>query len=451
MSAAAAPAVPLLAEGVTVRYGERVALHELDLTVQAGELVAIAGPNGSGKTTLLSAALGFVPLAAGELRLFGRTVASLSFRERARAVAWVPQIEAVRENVRLVDYVLHGRYPYLRFLEREGPDDLAVADEVLAGVGLADRAADGLLSLSGGERQRAVLARAFAQTTPLLLLDEPTAHLDIGHQLDVLARVRQLSRQRGVAVVAALHDLNLAARFADRIVVLSRGRKAADGPPREVLSPELLERVWGITAELHPDPRSGTPYLVPHRLSRTTTAGPATEFGPVHVVGGGGAAAPVLRALVDDGYRVTAGTLHMLDSDTEAAEALGVPAAVEAPFAPIGAEARGRHRELLAAARAIVVAPFPVGPANLANLEDVGPFAATTPCYCLAGAADRRARDFTGGRATALLDALLRSGAREVGDIPQLLRELSRLATEARRDGAALRADRPAAPERADA
>ncbi len=427
MAAAAAPA--LVYRAASVRYGERAALQAVDLTVGPGEFVAVAGPNGSGKTTLLSAALGFVPLAAGTVALFGAEVGRMPYRERARRVAWVPQTEPVRENVRLLDYVLHGRYPYLRFLEAEAPGDYALALDTLAAVGLADRAGDGLLTLSGGERQRAILARAFAQTTPLILLDEPTAHLDIAHQLDVLARVRELSRQRSVAVVAAIHDLNLAARFADRIVVLSRGRRVADGAPADVLQTELLERVWGITAERHRDARSGLPYLVPHRLSRRDAApGPGREFGPVHVVGGGGAATPLLRALVDDGYRVTAGVLPLLDSDTEAAEALGVPAAVEAPFAPIGEEARQRHRELLAAAVAIVLAPFPVGPSNLANLEEVLPFVGRSPTFCVEAPVGAGPRDYTGGRATALLGSIVSAGARSVASVEELRAALHALA-----------------------
>lgn len=409
------PATALRFHGVTVRFGDRTALLDVDLEIPSGEFVALAGPNGSGKTTLLRAALGFLRPDSGTVELFGDGVQGLTAVERARRVAWVPQEENARDDVPLFEYVLYGRYPHLGWLEGEGAADRATAWEALRAVDLADRARDGILSVSGGERQRAILARALVQEAPLVLLDEPTSHLDIAYQLDLLTRVKELSRSRGVTVVAALHDLNLAARFADRIVVLSRGRRVADGAPTTVISEELLARVWGVVADLRRDPRTGAPYLLPHRLVTPTPPGPGTFLGkgPVHVVGGGGSGAPYLRALSEAGYRVSAGALHLLDSDLETAEGLGALTAVEVPFAPIGEEVRVRLRTLLAAATAIVVAPFPVGPSNLPNLEEVKGFLGRVPILIVRRTSPEE-WDFTDGRARAIERELLRGGAREV-------------------------------------
>ncbi len=402
--------------GLEVHYGDRRALHAVDLDVPRGQFVGLAGPNGSGKTTLLRTLLGFLEPTAGTVEIFGDPVPSLSIRARARRVAWVPQSEALRDNVPLIDYVLYGRYSLHGPLDADTATDREVARDALREVGLLDRASDGIAGISGGERQRAVLARALAQETPLLLLDEPTAHLDIGHQLDLLARVRRLCEQRGVTVIAALHDLNLAARFADRVVVLTRGLRVADGTPSAVLSEELLARVWGVDAELGVDAKSGLPYLVPRRLVTEAPPSPGDlSEGPVHVVGGGGAGASVMRSLVDAGFRVTAGSLHLLDSDAEAAEALGIIAAVEAPFAPLGDAVRSRNRALLAEARAIVVAPFPVGPSNLANLEDLRPFAGRVPMVLIAPRPGIEL-DFTGGSALRLRAELRSQGASEAGN-----------------------------------
>jgi iron complex transport system ATP-binding protein len=406
---------------LSVQYGTRVALHDVDLEVRAGEFLALTGPNGSGKTTLIRAVLGFLDPAVGSVEVFGKSVEELSVRERARQVAWVPQEENLRDQVLLCDYVLYGRFPHHGRMDGETDDERRLAERILNDVGLGDRAMDGVLSLSGGERQRAVLGRALAQETPILLLDEPTAHLDIGHQLDLLARVRALSRSRGVAVVAALHDLNLAARFADRIVVLSRGRRVADGVPAQVLSEDLLARVWGIAADLARDRRTGLPYLVPHQLVHSSHRDPSSPFvGPVHVVGGGGSAAAFLRALTEEGFGLTAGALHLLDSDAEVAEALSIPSAIEAPFAPLGSGVRERHRALLGAARAIVVCPFAVGPSNLANLLDVAPFVGRAPTFLLTAPAIRE-RDFCGGEAEKAYRALSDAGATEVPDLAALL------------------------------
>ncbi|HUZ79835.1 MAG TPA: ABC transporter ATP-binding protein [Thermoplasmata archaeon] len=429
MSGTPATAPPLRLVGVSVSYGARTALRKIDLSVRSGEFVALAGPNGSGKTTLLRTVLGFVTPSAGRVELFGDALESLSILERARRVAWLPQEESPRDDVRLIDYVLYGRYAFHGLLEGDSEEDYRLGHSILEQVGLADRADDGLLSISGGERQRAVLARALAQTTPLLLLDEPTSHLDIGHQLDLLARVRDLAHRRGVTVVAALHDLNLAARFADRIVVLSRGRCVADGPPAEILSEGLLAQVWGVVADLRREPRTGMPYLIAHHLT-TAPRGPGsgTGFGPVHVVGGGGAAAPYLRTFADDGYSLSVGALHLLDTDAEVAEALLIRGPIEAPFAPLGPEVRERHRALLAAARAIVVAPFVVGPSNLANLEDLRPYVRTTPSF-LVSRPSITERDFTGGRATQVYQQLREAGAREVTGMEEIVRELRALSS----------------------
>jgi len=422
-----APAVRVRRLGV--RFKDRVALHAVEFDIAPGEFIALAGPNGSGKTTLLRALLGFLDPDEGGVELFGTPVADLSVRERALRVAWVPQEESLRDDVPLSQYVLYGRYPHHRPLDGDTEADRALVERILGEVGLADRAADGILSISGGERQRAILARALAQQTPLLLLDEPTSHLDIAHQLDLLSRVRALSRTEHVTVVAALHDLNLAARYADRIVVLSRGRRVADGSPRAVLSEDLLARVWGVDAELAVDSRSGLPYLLPRRLI-TETRSPPSAFspGPVHVVGGGGAGAPILRGLADEGIRVTAGALHLLDTDAETAESLGVVAAVEGPFSPLSDSTRAHHRVLLREARVIVVAAFAVGPSNLANLEDVLPFAGPTPVIVV-DPPKGTTLDFASGGATTAREALRSAGATFVPDADAAVREAVRVLT----------------------
>ena len=425
----------LSVRGVSLRYGARTALQEVSVDVGPGELVALAGPNGSGKSSLMRVAAGLESPSEGAVRIGERDLTELRLIERARRVAWMPQEEAVDDDLSVRAYVRYGRHPYIAPLSPESRADHEAVREALALVGGEEFADRTLLSLSGGERQRVRLARVLAQSTPLLLLDEPTAHLDIGHQLDVLERVRAAARARRLAVVAALHDLNLAADFADRVVVLSNGRKVADGPPSAVLSSTLLARVWGIEGDLRRDERSGRPYLVPRRLlGPPSRAG--TGLGPVHVVGGGGVAAPVLRDLADAGFELSVGALHLLDSDMEVAEALAIPAAVEAPFAPLGEAVRERNRELLRAARAIVVAPFAVGPSNLANLLDLAPFLRQVPVLILSEP-PIASRDFTGGLAVAAYQLLLEGGAQEVAGAA-LRGELSR-----RLSGAA---ERPLAP-----
>jgi iron complex transport system ATP-binding protein len=234
----------ITARGVRVRYGRRVAVEGVDLEVAAGEWVALVGPNGAGKTSLLRALAGVVAC-RGEIEIGGRLRQEWRRREAARLVALVAQHPVLPGGMTAAEYVLLGRTPHLGYLAAERAGDVAAALAALERLDAAALAARPLGSLSGGERQRVVLARALAQQSQVLLLDEPTASLDIGHQQQVLDLVEGLRRERGMAVLGALHDLTLAAQYADRLVLLDAGRVAAEGTAAEVLTPAALTRFSG--------------------------------------------------------------------------------------------------------------------------------------------------------------------------------------------------------------
>ena len=231
------------ARDLRIRLGGRPVLDGVDLTVPAGEWIAVIGPNGAGKSTLLRAVGGLLP-ADGTLDLFGTPISRLGRRDRARLVATVVQSPVVPAGMAVADYVLLGRTPYVPPLGRESAADLAVVGEVLDRLDLTGFAQRLLSTLSGGERQRVLLARALAQAAPLLLLDEPTSALDIGHQQEVLELVDELRRDRGLTVLATMHDLSVAGEYADRLLLLAGGRAVADGPPAEVLTEENLARYY---------------------------------------------------------------------------------------------------------------------------------------------------------------------------------------------------------------
>jgi iron complex transport system ATP-binding protein len=211
----------------------------VSLSVASGEWVTVIGPNGAGKSTLLRAIAGLVRFRGG-IELFGQASEALSRRQRARLVAMVPQDPVVPAGMVVLDYVLLGRTPYIPPLGRESAADLVAVDEALTRLDLTRFAGRRLESLSGGERQRVFLARALAQGATLLLLDEPTTALDIGHQQEVLELVDRLRRDGRLTVLATMHDLSIAGEFADRMVLLANGRVIAAGPPREVLTERLL-------------------------------------------------------------------------------------------------------------------------------------------------------------------------------------------------------------------
>ncbi|GAA2610678.1 ABC transporter ATP-binding protein [Actinomadura fulvescens] len=237
----------------------RPVLRGVTLEVPGGSWTAVIGPNGAGKSTLLRAVLGLRP-ARGEIEVAGTDLRTLKPRQRARIVAYAPQSPNLPIGMTVFDYTLLGRSPYIPHLGRESARDRAVASEVLERLDLSGLAARSLDQLSGGERQRVVLARALAQQTSVLLLDEPTTALDIGHQQQVMELIDQLRLADELTVVTTIHDLTLAGQYADRLVLLSAGRVAAAGPPAEVLTATAVAEHFDARVRVAPGP-DGRPVL----------------------------------------------------------------------------------------------------------------------------------------------------------------------------------------------
>ena len=240
-------------ESLSVDYGSRRVLHEVTLSVQSGEILALIGPNGAGKSTLIRAASGVIPF-SGHVRTNGDTFHALTPIQRARYMAVVPQAISLPPAFTVWETVLMGRTPHLGFLGQTSTADEDLARRALERVH-ADTLADRRVGeLSGGERQRILLARALCQSTPILLLDEPTAHLDLQYQVSLLELVRKLVHEDKLAVLIALHDLNLAARYADRVALMVDGSIKAIGSPREVLTAELISEsyCWPVDVVEHP-------------------------------------------------------------------------------------------------------------------------------------------------------------------------------------------------------
>lgn len=261
-----APVLSLV--GVSITLGGRQIVHGVDLSVGSGEFVGIVGPNGAGKTTLLNAIVGTVPF-AGEVALTGRGVTTMTRGERARSVALVPQRPVVPPGMTVADYVLLGRTPHLGLLAGETRRDIEAARTSLVSLEVEGLSGRDLASLSGGEFQRVVLARSLAQGAPLLLLDEPTSALDVGHSQRVLGLVDAMRRSCGLTVVAAIHDLTLAAQFCDRLVMMSGGRVVSEGKPVTVLTESSIRAHYGATVRVLDD-GDGRVVVIPSRSDPDT-------------------------------------------------------------------------------------------------------------------------------------------------------------------------------------
>jgi iron complex transport system ATP-binding protein len=267
----------LTVEGAALGYGDRVVVESLDLAVPPGQITAIVGANACGKSTLLRAMSRLLTPRSGKVVLDGRDLHRLNTKDVARALGLLPQSPIAPEGIVVSDLVSRGRNPHQGLLGRwTSADDVAVADalEVTNTVDLADRCVD---ELSGGQRQRVWIAMALAQQTDILLLDEPTTFLDVSHQIDVLDLLADLNRVRGTTIVMVLHDLNLAARYADHLVAMSGGRVHIKGAPEQVLTAETVREVFGLESQIIGDPVSGKPMVLPigrhHALMGATSLG----------------------------------------------------------------------------------------------------------------------------------------------------------------------------------
>ena len=357
---------PLRASGIVVEVSAARLLDGVSLEAGRGEMVGIIGPNGAGKSTLLKVMAGLLRRREGAVSLEGHDLDGMSPREVARTLAMVPQLSPYTYGFTSMEFVMMGRYPHMGRFQVEGAAERRAAAAALETVGLEHLAERTVTTLSGGERQRVFIARALAQAPRVLLLDEPTASLDIQHQMKVLELVRGMA-QDGVTTIAAVHDLTLAARYCDRLALLHQGRIVAEGTPEAVLTPPNVERAFGVRCIVYPDPFTGGLSVRP--LDTSPKAGGQTVPQKVHVVCGAGSGARLLYELHEAGHQVTAGVLGAGDTDRAAADILGVPYVPTPAFGAIDEQTHARHLAMLAEANAAVLCETPFGANNLANLQ----------------------------------------------------------------------------------
>jgi iron complex transport system ATP-binding protein len=401
-------------EAVSVGYDSAV-VADATFEVRPGEIVGLIGPNGAGKTTLVRAVTGGARIFGGAVTVAGRAVGGYSRLELARLVAVLPQTAPSSFAFTAKQFVEMGRHAHVSRFGDLGSLDHAAVDRALALTDTGSLAHRRVDKLSGGDLQRLTLAQALAQEPSVLLLDEPTSHLDLNHRLQVLDVVRLLA-DGGLAVLAVFHDLDMAARYSDRLVVVSGGGVHTQGSPEQVLTRATLAAVFGVAAVIGRDPVTGTVQVLP--VLRSEGAGVAPRGVRVHVVSGSGTGAAIMRRLVLDGFEVSAGALSSDDTDGAVAGALGLHMREIAPYAAMTAEDEGATHALAAVADVVVAVATPYGPENIGNLRAVAGRAAST---VLVGDITPE-MDFSRGEATALWNALIEAGARTCADPRDLVR-----------------------------
>jgi iron complex transport system ATP-binding protein len=258
----------LATDHLTLAYGKRVIVRELGVEIPDRSFTVIIGANGCGKSTLLRALARVLRPASGSVLLDGKSIGDYPSRHVARVIGLLPQSPITPDGITVAELVSRGRFPHQGALRRESPEDRAVIERCLAETGLTELRQRPVTELSGGQRQRAWIAMALAQDTELLLLDEPTTYLDLTHQIEVLDLCARL-HEAGRTVVAVLHDLNQAARYASHLIALREGEVIAQGPPAHVLTADLVDRAFALRARIIKDPESGTPLVIPVARPRT--------------------------------------------------------------------------------------------------------------------------------------------------------------------------------------
>jgi iron complex transport system ATP-binding protein len=410
----------LKAESISFRYPGREVFRGLNLSLEEGEIVGLIGPNSSGKTTLLKILDGVLAPEAGEVFLRGERIRSLSRSEVARTIAVVPQEMEVPFSFTAGEIVLMGRAPYLGRFSWEKKKDLDIAREGMALTDVLDLEKRPFWELSQGEKQRVLMARALAQEPKIILLDEPTSHLDINHQVEINELVRRLNEDRNLTVLNISHDLNLAAEYSRRIVLLHRGKVFAAGSPAEVLTEENIRRVYETTVFVERNPLSGAPRVVP--IGRPQETPP--RRGAVHIICGAGSGIDSARRLRLRGYRVTLGVLNVGDTDQKMGQTLGLTMVLEEPFSPISEKAYRENQELIARADRVVVEKFLVGPGNLLNLKAaIDALQIGKKVIVLENDLEF---DFTGGEAADRYRRLKEGGAVFIPDHSRLLEEVEK-------------------------
>lgn len=414
-------------DGLHAGYSGVAILQGVSIELRESEFAGVIGPNGSGKTTLLRSMSRVLPPMSGSVSLDGRDIYSIPARDFARRVAVVPQDTLVAFDFSVLEIVLMGRSPRLGRFAVEGQRDVDIALEALARTGTAHLKDRQINALSGGERQRVMVARALAQEPEVLLLDEPTSHLDISFQFEIMDLVKSLNRERGMTILAGLHDLNLASQYCDRLILIGQGSVQADGSPDEVITADNIRRVYGAEVWVRKHPATARPYVIAGVKPKARMDRDILSKTTVHVIGGGGTAAPVLAKLARRGYSLTCGVLNVGDADQEVAEALDVPHVSQQLFAQTTPESLESHRELMRAADMVVLTDVPIGHGNIANVEvALEATRAGKPVIALKPDLISE-RDYTEGKATELVGEIVALGGRGAATVDEVVRAVEQL------------------------
>lgn len=403
--------VSIEALDVTCGYYNETVLEDVTLHLSSGDFIGIIGPNGAGKTTLLRLLCKNLKPRSGKVLLNQENLLSYSARQIAQEVGVVPQEIDAAFSFTVEETVLMGRNPHQGFSWGYSRHDLCIAKEAMEHtetISLSNRV---LADLSGGERQRVIIAQVLAQEPQILLLDEPTTHLDINHQLEILDLIRKLNMENQLAVLAIFHDLNLAAQYCKQLLLLKKGKVIAFGKPSEILTPPLIKEVFDVDVAIDVHPLTQRLFLTPLQGASARLAHGTRASFNIHLICGGNTGGLLMSQLLKHGYSVTCGILNIMDTDQKTAEFFGIPHVSEAPFSPISDSAYEKGLKQISGSNVVIVTNLPFGQANLRNLDLAHHARKKGITTIILNSPAIEMRDYTNGRAQIKLMKLVEDGA----------------------------------------
>src|SRR4030042_104951 len=417
----------LSVKNLNFSYGKKKILDDVSFNVEKGDFISILGPNGAGKSTIINLISSILKDYEGRIEISGRNLKSLKSNDVAKMLAVVPQYTDPGFSFTVAELVMMGRNPYISRFGTERKEDFHAADVAMEKTKILTFTNRKFSELSGGGEERVIIAQALAQNSPILLLDEPTSHLDINFQIEFMNLFLDLNIKEEKTIIGIFQDINLAIQNSQKIMLLKEGRIFNFGSVEDTINRENIRNVFGSDVFIGRNPVTGNLFVSPvfnTAVERDIMAQTANKYSRVHVIGGGGAASQVISLLHSSGYIISCGVINTLDSDLDTARMLGIPYTAEAPFSPISPDSQNRNLEFIKSSDAVILPAVEFGPGNFSNLISVDKAIGLRKKVIIIDKKNIRKRDHTGGKAEKLYGKIIKGGAIAVESVNQVLKHL---------------------------
>ena len=413
----------IVIESLDFGYTSELVLKDISFSVEKGQFMSIIGPNGSGKSTLLKNLSNIYHPLNGRIDINGKNINDYSKKELATKVALVPQDTTISYDFSVFDIVLMGRFPYIGRFKKESESDYEKVIEALKLTNTFHLRDRNINELSGGERQRVIIARALVQEPEIIFLDEPTSHLDINHQIDLLTLLKKLNREKKTTIILVIHDINLACRYSDKIVLMDGGKILSVGNTEDVITRENIEESYGLNVIIEENPYTDSLYIVPLSLkNKKSTEKPKEK---IHVIAGGGSGREILTKLEEKGFKISLGVINVGDSDWHIAKKLSIKTVDERPFSEVSEGSYKKNLRYIKSSDIIILSSTAYGCGNLKNLQ--GAYEALKmgkTVYLVDNYETNYKFDYTEGEAQSILEKMKSEGLLIVSSIDEIIEKV---------------------------